>query len=150
MSTFEQVTEQAKAACAANPGVTYTVHPAWCDDHDGFTDGSADWHKSREVEVASTAPLNVIPVDEGTSQSRLRPSPCVAARLGAGAVSTGRPSSASSAADVSSALARCAVHDRAVGVDELRGPSGRAQGDPKSTVMGVLPVRRTLRRAEPD
>jgi len=75
MSTFKQVTEQAKAACAANPGVTYTVHPAWCDDHDGFTDGSADWHKSREVEVASTAPLNVIPVDEGTSQSRLRPSP---------------------------------------------------------------------------
>ncbi len=34
MSTFEQVTEQAKAACAANPGVTYTVHPAWCDDTD--------------------------------------------------------------------------------------------------------------------
>jgi len=34
MSTFEQVTEQAKAACAAYPGVTYTVHPAWCDDTD--------------------------------------------------------------------------------------------------------------------
>lgn len=22
--------------------------PAWCDDHDGFDDGSGDWHKSRD------------------------------------------------------------------------------------------------------
>lgn len=22
--------------------------PAWCDDHEGFADGSGDWHKSRD------------------------------------------------------------------------------------------------------
>ncbi len=30
------------------------VCPSWCNDHDGFDDGSADWHKSRNVTVAGS------------------------------------------------------------------------------------------------
>lgn len=28
-----------------------TICPPWCDDHDGFKDGSSDWHKTKPVRV---------------------------------------------------------------------------------------------------
>lgn len=31
-----------------------TAQPDWCDDHDGFEDGSADWRKSRALKLAGT------------------------------------------------------------------------------------------------
>jgi hypothetical protein len=34
------------------PTTETTVCPAWCNDHDAFEDGSANWHKSRLVTVA--------------------------------------------------------------------------------------------------
>jgi hypothetical protein len=42
--------------------------PRWCDDHDGFDDGSADWHKSQEFVVAGcTAFLTDGTLDKGIS-----------------------------------------------------------------------------------
>ncbi len=37
--------------------MTITTAPApaqsaWCNDHDGFDDGTEDWHRSRNVDVA--------------------------------------------------------------------------------------------------
>lgn len=46
-----ECTTAAPASASPYPTWSDIEHPAWCNDHDGFTDGSSDWHKSADVEV---------------------------------------------------------------------------------------------------
>jgi hypothetical protein len=55
------IRDQAEAATEGIPGVTVVVCPPWCDDHERFDDGSADWHKSHdEGAIAAGAEYDIM------------------------------------------------------------------------------------------